>query len=77
MKTMLEEMWQTKDELARESGYDTHRFFAELRRWAQENPHQGPVVRGAADLARLAQEQARRRADHETMQLNDGPKAKP
>jgi hypothetical protein len=33
MKTnpLLEELWQVKDDLAREAGYDIDRIFAELR----------------------------------------------
>jgi hypothetical protein len=56
---ILEEVWRTKDELAREAGYDVHRFFEKLRSWSQENPHAGPVVRDAEALRRLASEQER------------------
>ena len=74
MKTspILEEVWRTKDELAREAAYDVHRFFEELRRWSQENPHGGRVIRNAEELRRLAAEQERQRSDAPTV-LNDKP----
>lgn len=79
MKTnpMLEEVWRTKDELAREAGYDTHRFFADLRRWAREHPHAGPVLCSAEDLRRFAAEAERRRAKTAHLELNDKPLSPP
>lgn len=77
MKTnpILEEVWRTKDELAREAGHDVHRFFEELRRWSHDHPHHGPVLRGAEELRRFAsEEEQRRRATRETMLLNDKPR---
>jgi len=53
---ILEELWKIKDDLAREAGYDTHQFFENLRKWATEHPHSGPVVRNAAELRQLVAE---------------------
>lgn len=57
MKTnpILEELWQVKDVLAREAGYDIHRIFADLR--AAEARHSGPLIRSADDLRRFVAEQ--------------------
>ena len=77
MKTnpILEDVWRTKDELAREAGYDAHRFFEELRNWSEENPHREPVIRGAEELQRLAaEEERRRRRTPEALALNDEPR---
>jgi hypothetical protein len=74
MKTnpILEEIRQTKDDLAREAGYDTHAFFRELRRWSHEHPHEGPVLRGAEELRRFAAvEEERRRSLMEAAALHD------
>ena len=52
MKTnpLLEELWQVKDDLAREAGYDIDRIFAELR--AAEAGQPGPLIRSADELRR-------------------------
>ncbi len=47
---ILEELWQTKDDLAREAGDDVVRIYENTRRWAAAHPHSGPVVKNAADL---------------------------
>ncbi len=60
---ILEEIWRIKDDLARESGYDIERFFENLRKWSDEHPHKGPVVRNAEELKRYAEEQERKRAE--------------
>ena len=76
MKTnpILEEVWRTKDELAREAGYDVHRFFEELRRWSHDHPHHGPVLRSAEELRLFAaEEEQRRRAPPEAVALHDKP----
>ncbi len=53
MKTnpLLEELWQVKDDLAREAGYDLDRIFAELR--AAEARQPGPLIRSADDSATM------------------------
>lgn len=55
MKTdpIMEEAWKVKDDLARASGYDIDRFFAQLREWADANV-QGSAVRTAEELRALA-----------------------
>ena len=47
---ILEELWQTKDDLAREAGDDVARICENTRRWAAAHPHSGPVVKDAAEL---------------------------
>lgn len=47
---ILEELWQTKDDLAREAGDEVARICENTRRWAAANPHSGPVVKDAAEL---------------------------
>ena len=75
MKTnpILEETWRVKDELAREAGYDVHRFFDGLRQWSAANPHAGQILRGPEDLRRLAVEEEQKRTVREDMALNDKP----
>ena len=34
---ILDELWKIKDDLARDAGYDTRRFFESLRRWEAEH----------------------------------------
>ncbi len=57
MKTnpLLEELWQVKDELAREAGYDIDRIFAELR--ATEARQPGQLIRSAEELRRYLADQ--------------------
>ena len=58
---ILEELWKIKDDLAREANYDTHQFFENLRKWAAEHPHPGPVIHSAEELQQLiAKKQAQR-----------------
>ena len=75
MKTrpMLDELWQIKDDLAREAGFDTSRFFECLRHWGSEHPHPGPVVDSAEGLRLLATTQARQRDEPAVMRMNDQP----
>ena len=73
---ILEELWQIKDELAREAGYDTHQFFENLRRWEAEHPHPGRVVTSAEELRQLIAEKERQRAGESAMALNDKPPKK-
>lgn len=47
---ILEELWQTKDDLAREAGDDMDRICENTRRWAAAHPHSGPVVKDEAEL---------------------------
>jgi len=50
MNPILEDLWQTKDDLAREAGDDVARICENTRRWAAAHPHSGPVVNDAAEL---------------------------
>ena len=71
MKTnpLLEELWQVKDALAREAGYDLDRIFAELR--AAETRQPGPLIRTADELRGYVAEEERR---HEaTLALKEEP----
>ena len=60
MKTnpLLEELWQVKEDLAREAGYEIDRIFAELR--AAEASHPGPLICTAEELRRFVANQDRR-----------------
>lgn len=49
-RPILEELWQTKDALAREAGEDVARICENTRRWAATHPHLGPIVNDAAEL---------------------------
>ena len=75
MKTnpFLEEIWRTKDELAREAGYDLHRFITELRSWSALNPHSGLVLGSLADLRELAAKEERERVLRASPSLHDEP----
>jgi hypothetical protein len=70
---ILEELWRVKDELAREAGYDVHRLCENTRKWADENPHPGPVVHNAEEWRQLMTERERRRAGKSAIALNDKP----
>jgi hypothetical protein len=50
---LLEEIWEIKDRLARESGNDLRAFCNQLQAWSAAHPHSGPVVRNAAELRAL------------------------
>ena len=41
---ILQEVWEIKDRLAAEAGYDLQRFFEQLQTWSKAHPHTGPVV---------------------------------
>jgi hypothetical protein len=60
MKTnpLLEELWQVKDDLAREADYDIDRIFAELR--AAEARQPGPLIRSADELRRYVADEEQR-----------------
>ncbi len=50
MNPILEELWQTKDDLAREAGDDVARICENTRRWVVAHPHPGPVIKDVAEL---------------------------
>ena len=70
---ILEEVWRTKDELAAEAGYDMDRFCDNLRKWAAEHPHNGPVVHNAEELRQLIAAKERQRAGHAAMATKEEP----
>ncbi|MCX6877493.1 MAG: hypothetical protein NTW21_27340 [Verrucomicrobia bacterium] len=47
---ILEDLWRTKDDLAREAGGDVRRLCENTRRWAAAHPHRGPHLKDAIDL---------------------------
>ena len=55
---LLEELWQVKDDLAREAGYDLDRIFAELR--AAETRQPGPLIGSAEELRRYVEDEEHR-----------------
>ena len=69
---ILEEVWQIKDELAREANYDIHQLCENTRRWMAEHPHNGPVVHNAEELRQLIAEKERQRTAQTSLALNEG-----
>ena len=68
---ILQEVWDIKDRLAAEAGYDIHRFVQQLREWSAAHPPTGPVVRNAAELREFIAEQEGRRTSRSTLALNE------
>ncbi len=77
MKTnpLLEELWQVKEDLAREAGYDIDRTFAELR--AAETQQPGPLLRSAEDLRRYLSGEEQRRELAAALALKERPPPPP
>jgi len=69
----LKELWETKDRLAREAGYDPQRFLEILRQWEAEHPHPGPVARGPEALRQLVAAEENERAASSAWMLRDAP----
>lgn len=42
---ILQEVWDIKDRLAAEAGYDMRRFVEQLREWEATHPHLCPTVK--------------------------------
>lgn len=59
---ILQEIWDIKDRLAAESGYDINRFVQQLREWSAAHPHNGPVVHSPEELRRFIADKERQRA---------------
>jgi hypothetical protein len=74
---ILEEVWQIKDQLAAEAGYDIDRFFENLRKWEAEHPPTGPLIRNAEELRQLVAQKQRECAKETAFALNDKPSPKP
>ena len=70
---ILEEVWRIKDQLAAEAGYDMDRFCENLRKWAADHPHNGPVVQSAEELRQLVAAKERQRAGQPAQTLNEEP----
>lgn len=70
---ILEEVWRIKDQLAAEAGYDMDRFCDNLRKWAADHPHDGPVVHNAEELRQLVAAKERWRAGSSSLALNEQP----
>lgn len=73
---ILQEVWDIKDRLAAEAGYDIHRFVQQLREWSATHPHDGPAVRNAEELRQLIAAKQRQRAGEPALAVNETP-AKP
>jgi hypothetical protein len=59
---ILEEVWQSEDDLARETGYDIHEPCENTSKWMAEHPHPDPVLHRPEDLRRpLTNEEGRKR----------------
>ena len=71
--SILEEVWRIKDQLAAEAGYDMDRFCDNLRKWAADHPHDGPVVHNAEELRQLVAAKERQRAGQPAPTLNEEP----
>ena len=70
---ILEEVWRIKDQLAAEAGYDVDQVFDNLRKWSDEHPHKGPVVRNAEELRRLIVDEERKRGQNSALSLKERP----
>ena len=70
---ILQEVWDIKDRLAAEAGYDVDRFFDQLKEWTAKHPPTGPVVRNAEELRQLIAEKERQRAEQAALTLNEEP----
>lgn len=68
---ILQEVWDIKDRLAAEAGYDVDRFFDQLKEWTAKHPPTGPVVRNAGELRQLLAEQERQRTEQSALTLNE------
>ena len=77
MKTnpLLEELWQVKDDLAREAGYDIDRIFAELR--AAETRQPGPLIRSADEPRRYVADEEQRREAASALAVKEEPPPAP
>ena len=72
---LLEELWQVKDDLAREAGYDLDRIFAELQ--AAETRQPGPLIRSPEELRRYAADEERRYEAASALALKEEPPSAP
>ncbi|MCL4785673.1 MAG: hypothetical protein KJ070_02605 [Verrucomicrobia bacterium] len=70
---ILQEVWDIKDRLAAEAGYDVDRFVDQLKEWTAKHPLTGPVVRNAEELRQLIAEKERQRAEQSALTLNELP----
>lgn len=68
-----QEVWDIKDRLGAEAGYDVDRFVDQLKEWTAKHPHSAPVVRNAEELRQLIAKKEREHAESAAMTLNDKP----
>ncbi|NCO34338.1 MAG: hypothetical protein AUJ92_07550 [Armatimonadetes bacterium CG2_30_59_28] len=68
---IIEELWQIKDRLAMESGYDARRFMEMLRVWEVEHPHLGPVMHSPETLGQQAAAKVRQHTESSAFVLRD------
>jgi hypothetical protein len=70
---ILQEVWDIKDRLAAEAGYDVDRFVDQLKEWTAKHPPTGPVVHNAEELRQLIATKERQRAGQPAAVLNEEP----
>lgn len=70
---ILQEVWDIKDRLAAEAGYDIHRFVQQLHEWSAAHPPTGPVVRNAEELRQLMAEKGRQGTAQTALALSEQP----
>jgi hypothetical protein len=70
---ILQEVWDIKDRLAAEAGYDVDRFIDQLREWTAKHPPTGPVVHSAEELRHLIAAKERQRAAEAAPALKEEP----
>lgn len=71
---ILKELWEIKDSLAREAGYDPRRFLEQLRLWETQHPHPGPVAHNAEELRQLVAQKELQLAEASAFLLRDKPR---
>ena len=49
----LDEIYRIKEDLAREAGYDMHKFLEQLDAWAAEHPHPPHLIVTPEELRRM------------------------
>jgi hypothetical protein len=70
---ILQEVWDIKDRLAAEAGYDIKRFFEQLEAWSKAHPHGDRVVRDAEELRHLIQAKERDQKERTDLALEENP----
>lgn len=68
---ILKELWEVKDKLAREAGYDAQRFLANLRQWESEHRHSEKKANTTKELPQLAAKMKRDSTESASWVLKD------